>query len=174
MLFRSQTPWKDLKAAVRQAILYGTGEEPVTLAYSDGLRDYKTTKPFEGVIPNMERRWRETDSSWMREELSRFQSSKPCDACHGDRLKPEALAVKIAGLNISQVADMAIDESARWFSELTAKLTAKQREIAQRILKEINARLGFLVNVGLEYLTDRKSTRLNSSHSQQSRMPSSA
>ena len=169
----TQTPWKDLKAAVRQAILYGTGEEPVTLAYSDGLRDYKTTKPFEGVIPNLERRWRETDSSWMREELSRFQSSKPCDACHGDRLKPEALAVKIAGLNISQVADMAIDESARWFSELTAKLTAKQREIAQRILKEINARLGFLVNVGLEYLTlSRASATLSGGESQRIRLAS--
>ena len=128
---------------------------------------------FEGVIPNLERRWRETDSSWMREELSRFQSSKPCDACHGDRLKPEALAVKIAGLNISQVADMAIDESARWFSELTAKLTAKQREIAQRILKEINARLGFLVNVGLEYLTlSRASATLSGGESQRIRLAS--
>jgi excinuclease ABC subunit A len=169
----TQTPWKELKPAVRQAILYGTGDDSVTLAYSDGLRDYKTSKPFEGVIPNLERRWRETDSSWMREEVSRFQSSKPCDACHGDRLKPEALAVKIAGLHIAKVADMSIDEAARWFTELSAKLTPKQREIAQRILKEINARLGFLVNVGLEYLTlSRASATLSGGESQRIRLAS--
>src|SRR3546814_9550075 len=89
------TPWQDLPAAVREAILLGTGDQPVTMAFEDGLRTYKTTKPFEGVIPNMQRRWRETDSAWVREELGRYQSVAPCESCGGQRLKPEALAVKI-------------------------------------------------------------------------------
>ena len=138
---------------MQEAILNGTGEDPVTMVYSDGLRDYKTNKPFEGVIPNLERRYRETDSAWTREELSRFQSARPCEACNGHRLKPEALAVKIGGKHVSEVTTFAIDEAANWFSNIKKQLTPKQNEIAARILKEINARLGFLVNVGLEYLT---------------------
>src|SRR5258708_5313856 len=137
-------PFKDLKKEAQNGILFGTGATPVKIAYSDGLRSYTTEKPFEGVIPNLERRWRETDSSWIKDELSRYQSAKPCEACHGDRLKPEALAVKIKGRHISDVTRMSIDEAAKWFRELPSSLSAKHREIAARILKGINARLGFL------------------------------
>ena len=107
----------------------------------DGIRQYQTTKPFEGVIPNLDRRWKETDSSWVREELERFQHESKCETCGGARLKPEALAVKIAGLNISQTTEFSIGEAVKWFLELAPKLTPKQREIAARILKEINERL---------------------------------
>jgi excinuclease ABC subunit A len=167
------TPFKDLKKEVQRAILFGSGDEPVTMKYSDGLRDYETKKPFEGVVPNLERRWRETDSAWVREELERFQSSKPCEVCNGHRLKPEALAVKIKGLHISEVALMSIDQAATWFKELSQALTQKQRDIAARILKEINERLGFLVNVGLEYLTmARASGTLSGGESQRIRLAS--
>jgi excinuclease ABC subunit A len=167
------TAFKDLKKDVQRAILFGSGEDPVTMKYSDGLREYETRKPFEGVVPNLERRWRETDSSWVREELERFQSSKPCEACNGHRLKPEALAVKIKGLHISEVTLMSIDQAATWFKELNQTLTQKQRDIAARILKEINERLGFLVNVGLEYLTmARNSGTLSGGESQRIRLAS--
>ena len=169
----SASPFRDLKKEVQRAILYGSGEEPITMSYSDGVRSYQTTKPFEGVIPNLQRRWRETDSSWVREELERFQSSRPCEVCNGARLKPEALAVKIGGRNIAQVADMSIDQAASWFAKLSERLTSKQREIAARILKEINERLGFLMNVGLEYLTlSRNSGTLSGGESQRIRLAS--
>ncbi len=168
-----ETPFRDLKKDVQNGILFGTGETPVKISYSDGLRSYTTEKPFEGVIPNLERRWRETDSAWIKDELSRYQSAKPCEACHGDRLKPEALAVKIKKLHISEVTRMSIDEAAEWFQNLPSALTPKQREIAVRILKEINARLGFLVNVGLEYLTlGRASGTLSGGESQRIRLAS--
>jgi len=167
------TPFKDLRKEAQRAILFGSGEELVTMTYSDGVRSYQTTKPFEGVIPNLERRWRETDSAWIREELERYQSSRPCEACEGARLKPEALAVKIRVLNISQVADKSIDQAAKWFGELSTHLTAKQRDIASRILKEINERLGFLVNVGLDYLTlARAAGTLSGGESQRIRLAS--
>ncbi|MBL8833639.1 MAG: excinuclease ABC subunit UvrA, partial [Rhodospirillales bacterium] len=167
------TPFGQLPKKVQDAILNGSGDEPVTMVYSDGLRDYKTNKPFEGVIPNLERRYRETDSAWTREELSRFQSARPCEACNGHRLKPEALAVKIGGKHISEVTTFAIDEAAEWFSNIKKQLTPKQNEIAARILKEINARLGFLVNVGLEYLTlSRASGTLSGGESQRIRLAS--
>ena len=167
------TAFRGLPEKVRKAILYGSGSEPVVMQYDDGLRNYRTTKPFEGVIPNMERRFRETDSSWVREELSRYQNNSPCDVCKGRRLKPEALAVKIAGLDISQVADFSIAQSGNWFRELDAKLTTKQRDIAQRILKEIKERLGFLESVGLEYLTlSRASGTLSGGESQRIRLAS--
>jgi excinuclease ABC subunit A len=171
--FSTNTPFKDLKKDVQKAILFGSGDEPIRMSYSDGLREYQTTKPFEGVVPNLERRWRETDSSWVREELERFQSSKPCDACNGHRLKPEALAVKINGLHIGEVVLMSIDEAARWFKALNDTLTPKQRDIAQRILKEINERLRFLVDVGLDYLTlARNSGTLSGGESQRIRLAS--
>ncbi|MBI3451727.1 MAG: excinuclease ABC subunit UvrA [Rhodospirillales bacterium] len=171
--FSTGTPFKGLKKEVQQAILFGSGDTPVTMSYSDGVRNYKTNKPFEGVIPNLERRWRETDSAWTREELARFQSARPCEACNGYRLKPEALAVKIGGLHASQVAEMSIDQAATWFRDLTKTLAPKQREIASRILKEINERLGFLVNVGLEYLTlSRASATLSGGESQRIRLAS--
>ncbi|MBU6507538.1 MAG: excinuclease ABC subunit UvrA [Alphaproteobacteria bacterium] len=167
------TPWKDLDDKVRQAILYGTGDKPVTMKYDDGRKSYSTTRPFEGVIPNIERRWRETESIWRREELSRYQNTAPCEACKGKRLKPEALAVKIRKLDISQVADMSILEAGEWFGSLSQDLTPKQRDIAARILKEINERLGFLRNVGLEYLTlARASGTLSGGESQRIRLAS--
>jgi excinuclease ABC subunit A len=143
------------------------------MRYDDGIRQYQTTKPFEGVIPNLDRRWKETDSSWVREDLERFQHEAKCETCNGARLKPEALAVKIADLNISQVTEFAIGDAVKWFLELSPKLTAKQREIAARILKEINERLGFLDNVGLSYLTlNRTSGTLSGGESQRIRLAS--
>ena len=171
--FSTTKPWRDLKEGQRKLILYGSGETEVTLTYDDGLRSYETVKPFEGVIPNIERRHSESDSAWLREDLARFQSSAPCEACGGYRLKPEALAVKIAGLHVGEVVEFSIDAAARWFGALDDQLTAKQQEIAARILKEINERLGFLVNVGLEYLTlSRNSGTLSGGESQRIRLAS--
>ncbi|MEE8275421.1 MAG: excinuclease ABC subunit UvrA, partial [Alphaproteobacteria bacterium] len=165
--------WQELPARVCDVFLYGSGDEPVTMRYDDGIRKYQTTRPFEGIIPNMERRWRETESSWVREELGRYQNTAPCDACDGNRLKPEALAVKIDGLHIGEVAGFSIVRAAEWFSGLSDKLTPKRREIAERILKEINERLGFLVNVGLDYLTlSRNSGTLSGGESQRIRLAS--
>jgi len=165
--------WRELPKAAREAILNGTGSTVVQMRYDDGIRQYQTTKPFEGVIPNMQRRWKETDSSWVREELERFQNEAECETCHGARLKPEALAVKIAGRHISQVTELSIADAAEWFHHLPEQLTAKQREIAARILKEINERLGFLNNVGLSYLTlDRASGTLSGGESQRIRLAS--
>src|SRR5262249_18307211 len=170
---KMSTPWRDLPKKVREAILYGSNGESIAMRYDDGIRQYQTTKPFEGVIPNLDRRWKETDSSWVREDLERFQRASKCEACGGARLKPEALAVKIGGLNISQVTEFAIGEAVEWFSELDPKLTPKQREIAARILKEINERLGFLDNVGLSYLTlNRTSGTLSGGESHRIRLAS--
>ncbi len=167
------TPWKDLPQAFRDAVLYGSGDVEIEIAFEEGKRSFKTTKPFEGVIPNMERRWRETESNWMREELGRFQAAKLCETCHGQRLKPEALAVKIDGKNISEITAFSIKGAKLWFDALSGKLSAKQREIAARILKEINARLGFLNNVGLEYLSmSRASGTLSGGESQRIRLAS--
>jgi excinuclease ABC subunit A len=166
-------PWKDLSEKVQNAILFGTGETPVAMKYDDGVRAYTTTRPFEGVIPNMERRWKETDSAWLKEELGRYQNTTECEACHGKRLKPEALAVKIRGLDVSEVADLSIAAAADWFGALNEHLSQKHRDIAERILKEINERLGFLRNVGLEYLTlARASGTLSGGESQRIRLAS--
>ena len=170
---KMDTPWARLPKKVREAILHGSGGEPVTMKYDDGLRKFQTTKPFEGVLPNLERRFRETDSSWVREELGKFQTVTECDVCGGHRLKPEALAVKLDGRHISQVTELSIAAARDWFENLPATLTDKQNEIAGRILKEINERLGFLVNVGLEYLTlSRKSGTLSGGESQRIRLAS--
>ncbi len=167
------TPWRELPATLRQTILEGSQSEPITMAYDDGLRKYKTERPFEGVLANLERRLRDTDSAWLKEELGRYQSARACEVCGGDRLKPEALAVKIGGKNISEVARFSIVEAASWFGEITGSLGPKEREIAERILKEINARLGFLKNVGLEYLTlSRASGTLSGGESQRIRLAS--
>src|SRR5690349_18780092 len=167
------TPWRDLPAKMRQTILYGSAGEPIRIAYDDGLKQYSTERPFEGVLPNMERRFRETDSAWVREELGRYQNSRTCEVCQGARLKPEALAVKIAERSISEASALSIAASCDWFSEISETLTPAQQEIAARILKEINERLGFLRNVGLEYLTlARASGTLSGGESQRIRLAS--
>jgi excinuclease ABC subunit A len=167
------TPWRDLPQRMCDAILHGSGSEPITMTYDDGLRKYSTERPFEGVLPNMERRYRETDSAWVREELGRYQSAKTCEVCEGARLKPEALAVKIAGRSISEATALSILAAVDWFSAVDATLTPSQSEIAARILKEINERLGFLKNVGLEYLTlSRASATLSGGESQRIRLAS--
>ncbi len=167
------TPWKRLPKRVRDVILFGSGDEPIPLEFEDGLRTIKTNKPFEGVVNNLQRRWRETESAWMREELERYMAQSSCEACKGYRLKPEALCVKIDGRHIGEVADLSIRAAAEWFAALPAKLTAKQNEIAVRILKEIRERLGFLVDVGLDYLTlARDSGTLSGGESQRIRLAS--
>jgi len=167
-----KTPWKKLPAEVRNAILNGTKDE-IRFVYDDGVRRYETKKNFEGVLPNLERRWKETDSAWVREELERYQSSAPCPVCEGRRLKPEALAVKVAGQDIAQSSTLSIRAARDWFAGLNDRLNAKQREIAVRILKEINDRLRFLVDVGLDYLSlGRASGTLSGGESQRIRLAS--
>jgi excinuclease ABC subunit A len=166
-------PWKDLDPQFQDAVLNGTGDKEITFEYDDSRRSYKSTKPFEGVLPNLERRWKETESVWKREDLSRYQSSKPCEVCHGQRLNPEALSVKINGKHISEVCALSIKAAGAWFNALPQHLTKKQREIAVRVLKEINDRLGFLNNVGLEYLSlSRASGTLSGGESQRIRLAS--
>jgi excinuclease ABC subunit A len=171
--FSMTTPWKTLSKQAKDVVLNGTGEEEVTITYDDGLRSYKTKKAFEGVIGNIERRWRETDSEWMREELAQYQSDHECSVCKGFRLKPQTLAIKIAGLHIAHVSEFSIRNADQWFGELATKLTPKQNEIAVRILKEIRDRLKFLVDVGLEYLSlSRVSGTLSGGESQRIRLAS--
>ncbi|MCO5093287.1 excinuclease ABC subunit UvrA [Bosea sp. (in: a-proteobacteria)] len=171
--FSMTKPWSELPESARNAILFGTGTEAVRMAYHDGLRSYEVKKPFEGVITNMERRWKETESDWAREEIGRFMSETPCAACDGYRLKPEALAVKIDGRHIGEVSKLSVKDALDWVSALPARLSKKQNEIAPRILKEIRDRLTFLLDVGLEYLTlARASGTLSGGESQRIRLAS--
>jgi excinuclease ABC subunit A len=165
--------WEDLPKKVRTVILHGSGEDVIKFTYDDGMRRYDTKKEFEGVIPNMERRIQETDSSWVQEDLGRFQAEAPCEVCNGYRLKPEALSVKIGNIHIGQVCEMSIRLSDAWFRDIDQKMTQQQKEIAARILKEIRARLKFLNNVGLDYLTlARASGTLSGGESQRIRLAS--
>ncbi len=171
--FKMTTKWSELPARAQQAILYGSGDELVTFSFDDSMRIYKAKKPFEGVIPSLERRYRETDSNWSREDIEKYQSVTDCETCSGYRLKPEALAVKINELHVSQVTQMSIRTADEWFRKLEKKLTAKETQIAARILKEIRERLNFLNDVGLEYLTlSRSSGTLSGGESQRIRLAS--
>ena len=171
--FSMDTPFWKLPDQAKQVILHGSGDEKIRFIYDDNARKYEVNKTFEGVLPNLERRWRETDSSWVREELGRYQSETPCEACNGYRLKPEALAVKIAGQHVGQVSHLSIKHAKEWFEGLEPQLTDKQMEIARRILKEIVDRLRFLVNVGLDYLDlSRASGTLSGGESQRIRLAS--
>ena len=170
--FKLSSRWSELSEQAQAAILQGT-EEKVEFHYADGARSYKTTKTFEGIVPNLERRWKETDSAWAREEIERYMSAAPCPACNGFRLKPEALAVKVNALHIGQVTDMSIKVARDWFEELPQHLNTKQNEIAVRILKEIRERLRFLNDVGLDYLSlSRNSGTLSGGESQRIRLAS--
>jgi excinuclease ABC subunit A len=167
------TAFKDLKKVVQDGILWGSGDKAVKMTYSDDDRKYTIDRPFEGVIPNMQRRFKETDSSWVRDDLGRFQSNTACETCGGMRLRPEALAVKLDGKHISEITEFSIVAARDWFAALPKALTPKQTEIASRILKEINERLSFLVDVGLEYLTlSRSSGTLSGGESQRIRLAS--
>ncbi|MEP3245228.1 MAG: excinuclease ABC subunit UvrA [Sneathiella sp.] len=171
--FETTVPWEELSEEQQKAILQGTGDQKIQITFDDGMRTYKTNKPFEGVIPNIERRWRETDSSWVREDLEKYQDKTACKTCGGHRLKEEALAIKIDGLQIGQVSEKSILDARKWFLSLNDVLSPKDKSIAERVLKEINERLGFLVDVGLEYLTlSRGSGTLSGGESQRIRLAS--
>jgi len=171
--FDKNTKWKDLPANVQQVFLYGSGDEEISFRYDEGGRVYQVSRVFEGVIPNMERRYRETDSNWIREEFERYQNNRPCGTCEGFRLRPEALAVKIASLHVGQLVQMSIREAYAWCETVPDHLSKQKNEIARAILKEVRERLGFLNNVGLEYLTlSRNSGTLSGGESQRIRLAS--
>ena len=171
--FDLTTAFEDLKPEFQDVILFGSKGEPIVMEYDDGLRSYRTKKPFEGVIPNLERRMRETDSSWIREELAKFQADHACSSCGGKRLKREALAVKVAGKDIADISTLSIGDAENWFGSVSADLSEQENAIAGRILKEINERLMFLANVGLNYLSlGRSSGTLSGGESQRIRLAS--
>ncbi len=171
--FSMATPFEKLSKQVQDVILFGSGEDEITFVYEDGVRTYKTEKPFEGVIGNIERRWKETDSEWVKEELTRYQGAHACDACSGFRLKPQSLAVKIGGKHIGEVCEQSIRAANAWFAEIPQTFSKQQNEIATRILKEIRERLQFLNDVGLDYLTlSRASGTLSGGESQRIRLAS--
>jgi excinuclease ABC subunit A len=171
--FDITTPWNQLEPDQRMIILHGTGGMPVELTFKDGRKEYTVRKPFEGVIGNLNRRLLQTESAWMREELSKFQTAQPCESCHGKRLNEKALAVRVAGTDIADPVRMSVSDAKEWFLGLEAKLNETQQQIARAILKEINERLGFLDNVGLDYLNlDRTSGTLSGGESQRIRLAS--
>jgi excinuclease ABC subunit A len=171
--FSLDTPWLKLSEKIRDIILLGTGDEEVDFVFDDGMRRYEVTKPFEGVVGNLERRFRETDSQWMREEIGRYQSAAPCPTCKGERLRPEALSVKVGGETIAYASSLSIKAARDWFQSLPKKMSKKQNEIAVRIFKEIHDRLQFLNDVGLDYLTlARASGSLSGGESQRIRLAS--
>ena len=179
--FDLTTPWQDLGAENQDVILYGTKGKRVPLTFKDGRKQYTVNKPFEGVIGNLNRRLLQTESAWMRDELSKFQTAQACETCGGKRLNEKALAVKIGGtpgsgedaIDIATPSQMSVGDAKVWFENLPERLTDQQQQIARAILKEINERLGFLDNVGLDYLNlDRKSGTLSGGESQRIRLAS--
>src|SRR6187401_161474 len=171
--FTLDVRWKDLTKKVQQALLHGSGEDEIKFSYEDGVRSYDTKKPFEGVIPNIDRRYRETESEWAREELGKYFSDVPCDSCKGYRLKQEALCVKIGGKHIGEISELSVRLAGEWFETVPTMLSAQQNEIAGRVLKEIRERLSFLLDVGLNYLTlARASGTLSGGESQRIRLAS--
>jgi excinuclease ABC subunit A len=171
--FGLDTAWSDLSPEVRIVILHGTAGAKVPLTFIDGKKSYTVDKAFEGVIGNLNRRMLQTESAWMREELGKFQTAQPCETCEGKRLKPEALSVKVAGADISSITRLSVSDAVEWFGGLDSQLTSQQSQIARAILKEINERLGFLNNVGLDYLNlDRTSGTLSGGESQRIRLAS--
>ena len=171
--FSLETPWEDFDKEIREIILYGTRGRAIPLTFKDGRKEYTVRKPFEGVIGNLNRRMLQTESAWMREELAKFQTAQPCETCHGKRLNEKALSVKIAATDIATPTKMSVADAKKWFLALPDQLNDTQRQIAQAILKEINERLGFLDNVGLDYLNlDRTSGTLSGGESQRIRLAS--
>ncbi len=171
--FNLETPWAELAQDQRDIILHGTGGLPVALTFKDGRKEYTVNKAFEGVIGNLNRRMMQTDSAWMREELARFQTAQPCETCGGKRLNDKALAVKVAGEDIATPVRFSVSNALEWFTDLPDRLTDTQNQIARAILKEIVERLGFLNNVGLDYLNlDRTSGTLSGGESQRIRLAS--
>ncbi|MBV9533058.1 MAG: excinuclease ABC subunit UvrA, partial [Bradyrhizobium sp.] len=171
--FTLDTKWIELPKKVQNAILHGSGEDEIKFSYEDGVRSYDTKKPFEGVITNINRRYRETESEWAREELAKYFADVPCAACNGYRLKPEALCVKVAGKHIGEISDLSVKRAGEWFESVPEALNAQQNEIAARVLKEIRERLTFLIDVGLNYLTlSRSSGTLSGGESQRIRLAS--
>ena len=171
--FTLDTKWKDLPKKTKDALLFGSGTDEIKFSYEDGVRSYDTKKPFEGMVTNIERRFRETESEWAREELGKYFSDVPCEACHGYRLKPEALCVKIGARHIGEIAELSVKRAGEWFATVPDALNKQQNEIAVRILKEIRERLSFLLDVGLNYLTlARASGTLSGGESQRIRLAS--
>ncbi len=168
-----KTPWKDLPPEMQATVLHGSQGQPLTLVFEDGRKTYEVKKPFEGVLANVEKRWRDTESTTVKDDLSQYQAARPCEVCNGARLKPEALAVKIEGETIADATRRPVSEAYEWARTLADKLSPKDRQIAERVMKEIVERLGFLCNVGLEYLNlDRKSGTLSGGESQRIRLAS--
>jgi len=166
-------PWKKIPKKIQDVILFGSDDDEIKFSYDDGYEPYNTKKAFEGVINNLERRYLETDSEWKREEIAQYQSESNCEKCKGLRLKDEALCIKINSLNISEITKKSIDDAQKWFNDLENVLTSRENKIAQHILKEINERLNFLLNVGLNYLTlSRESGTLSGGEAQRIRLAS--